>query len=571
MDIRRIRLGLGLMTLAATAAVGLLAPPAARAAGSARAVAQASAAPSSAPTGLGLPGSPPPYGRALNPGQPTPFPLTTLAPLTGQTSLPYPAYGSPVPGVDAGTPAPGLSATITLQQAEMIGFARSPLLASARGDVAVQAAAVRLAQAGLLPSLAGSAGYGFAHTQPGGFSSTTTSSGVVVPASKTTSTSATFALQLRQLIYDGGKTAYGIRAATSAETALADTYRRELQTVAFNVATAYYAYLAAQRTTQVDLEIVREDTVQEDLVRAQVRAGTTARSDIATVQLPVAQARVAVVRAQGAELSAEATFANAMGLDANVKLQPVDDAPVFTASQVSSIPIPSYDAALKRALALRPDYDSAVQIVNAGQSDLRAARLGLFPTLTGSGSANDNSTNSSAGAFRNNQQIGVSLAIPIFDQGITAADVASARGALDKDYAALQNEALTVGLNVKQSLTALVSARAALDQTQQEYATALTSLQATQAQYRAGVTTLPLLLNAQVGLTQALTDQVNAVYTLRQSEQSYLYAIGANYDASADNGKTIVRPVPSPDAQGGRTAQSGKHRPAHLGGTVFGR
>ena len=53
-------------------------------------------------------------------------------------------------------------------------------------------------------------------------------------------------------------------------------------------------------------------------------------------------------------------------------------------------------------------------------------------------------------------------------------------------------------------------------------------LRATQAQYRAGVTTLPLLLNAQVGVTQALTDQVTAVYTLRQSQQALYYALGSN-------------------------------------------
>ena len=50
----------------------------------------------------------------------------------------------------------------------------------------------------------------------------------------------------------------------------------------------------------------------------------------------------------------------------------------------------------------------------------------------------------------------------------------------------------------------------------------------TEAQYRAGVTTLPLLLNAQVGITQALTDEVNAAYAVRQAEQALLYAEGAN-------------------------------------------
>jgi outer membrane protein TolC len=53
-------------------------------------------------------------------------------------------------------------------------------------------------------------------------------------------------------------------------------------------------------------------------------------------------------------------------------------------------------------------------------------------------------------------------------------------------------------------------------------------LRATQAQYRAGVTTLPLLLNAQIGLTTALTDEVTAVYAVRQAEQALLFAEGAN-------------------------------------------
>jgi outer membrane protein TolC len=87
-----------------------------------------------------------------------------------------------------------------------------------------------------------------------------------------------------------------------------------------------------------------------------------------------------------------------------------------------------------------------------------------------------------------------------------------------------------VQLNVKQTLTNLVAAGAALLETQQEYATALINVESTQAQYRAGVTTLPLLLNAQVQLTQALSDQVTTVYSLRENEQAYLYAIGANYD-----------------------------------------
>jgi outer membrane protein TolC len=539
----------------AIALFAIAAPHPSEAQAQARVLAQASAppaagataAPSAQASPLALPVAPP-ARRRLNKGQPTPFPLNTLAPLATQSELPFPAYGTPVPGVDKGTPAPGVPVQLSLQQAEMIGFARSPALAVARADVGVAAAAVRLARAGLLPDLSGGATTEYAHEQAG---------------KPSHDTSANFSLSLSQLVFDGGRIAASIGAAERGETADADAYRRELQTVAYNVASAYYTYLAAERTTQVDREIVREDEVQLDLVEAQVRAGTEARAETATVELPVAQARLAVVKAQGAELSAEAAFANSMGLDANDLVSPIDDAPVFTATQVSSIPVPSYAQALARAYALRPDYYGSVDSVQQAQYSLREAKLGLFPTLSGSATAQDGSSNANAGAFRNQQTVGLTLSVPIYDQGVTAANVLSARSTLDSAYANLQNEKLTVQLNVKQALTNLVAASQALTETQQEYQTALVNVQSTQAQYAAGVTTLPLLLNAQVQLTQALTDQVTAVYTLRQSEQSYLYEIGANFDTSPDNGTLRVRPTPGPSAQGGQTALRNGRRGVH--------
>jgi len=485
---------------------------------------------------------------------PTPAPIQTPGPLSGTDTMAFPAYGSPVPGVNAGVKAPDIAESVTLQQAIAIGFARAPALAAARADVGIQAAAVRLAGAGLLPSVNGTATVDRTHTQPSsggsGIPATTgtgtagTSATTATRAGTSDFTSAGFGLSLRQLIYDGGRISASVRAARRSETAFADLYRRQLQTVAYNVAVAYYNFLASERTRQVDLEIVRQDLTQENLVRAQVRAGTEARAQIATAQLPTAQARLAVIRAQANELGNGAAFANAMGLDANVRVQPIDDAPVFTAAQASTLPIPTYDDSLRRAIALRPDYDAALQSLGQANENLRAARLGRAPSLSGSAGVQENSSDPNGGTFRASQNVALSLTLPIFDQGITAANVASARATIDRATANLQTTSLGIALNIKQSLTNLVSARAALDQTQQEYATAISNVRATQAQYRAGVTTLPLLLNAQVQLALALTDQVTSVYTLRQAEQTYLFAVGANFDTSAGMGTPVVTPAP---------------------------
>lgn len=569
-DDSRVRLGLGALALVIGAG-GSLASPAPAPSVADAATAPPTAPPNSVPLPITRGGVPirTPAGRRLNPGQPTPYPIVTLAPPGQATSLPYPAYGTPVPGVDAGVAAPDIPPTLALQQAIAIGFARSPSLEAARADVGVQAAAVRLAGSGLLPALDGSVGFTRSHDQSGvGVGNGTTTGGIGTTGRTgdfSNVSSATFGITLRQLIYDGGRIAAAVKAAQRSETAFADTYRRDLQTVANNVAQSYYAYLSAQRTTQVDLEIVRQDVVQEDLVRAQIAAGTEARAQLATVQLPTAQARLAVVRSQGAELSAEAQFANAMGLDANLRVQPVDDAPVFTNSQVSSIPIPTYDLAVRRALALRPDFDQSVQTVEQSKYSLKNAALGQFPTLSGTATANDNSSDTRAGSFRNSQSLGVALSLPFYDQGVTAANVASARAQLAISQANLQNTALGVQLSVKQALVNLVSSRAAFNQTQQEYATAVVNVQSTQAQYRAGVTTLPLLLNAQVQLSQAQTDQVTAVYAFREAEQTYLYSVGANYETPVGNVPLVINPTPNPQPTGTAPPPSASASPVVTG------
>jgi outer membrane protein len=460
--------------------------------------------------------------------------IPSLAPADQAAPLPFPAYGTPAP-VSQTRVAPGVPQVITLQQAVLIAYARSPLLASARADVEIASAPVGLAQSALFPAVTGNASTTRAHRE-GGSSTTGTGTGTGTTGAATfnpNTTTNSLTVQLQQLIFDGGRVAAQIRGARASQSASIATYQRQLQTVAFNVATAYYNTLAAQRTTQVALTTVQLDQVQESLVTAQIRAGTAARTDLATTQLPTAQARVAVIRSQANEQVQLATFANTLGLDADIAVQPKDDVPSLSATAgtlavAPAFPTPTYQTAVTRALALRPDLTAQQQNIVANQENVRAARLGNFPNVNGNASYGTTSSDPSGGSFRNSGSIGLALTIPIYDRGQTKALTAQAQGQLDRAVAQLQVAQQGVQLNVRTALVNLVAAYAALDQTNAELQKAQEVLRATQAQYRAGVTTLPLLLNAQVGLTQALTDEVTAVYTVRQAEQALLYAEGAN-------------------------------------------
>lgn len=441
--------------------------------------------------------------------------------LAGGLAAPAAAQTTSVPQLPASAVQqrvqPGIPQQVTLQQAIDIAVAKSPVLAAARANQQLTQIPVNLARTAILPNISASATVSHSKNSGRSVNGQTIGGGF---------TSKGISADLRQLIYDGGKFIAQLHQARANAVAGTDTYDREVETLAFNVAQAYYTALQAHSSTQLAAQVVNQNVVQEKLVSAQLRAGTASRVDLATAQLPTAQARVALVKAQGQEATALAAFANTLGLDADVAV-----APANTAAENSIAPnvtVLSYDQAVARALLLRPDYLAAQSSVLAAKYNVQVQRSNLYPSLSATASYGTNSTTVTGTDFRPSGSIGATLSIPIFDQGVTKAQTQQAQDQLALAQSQLDQTRLGVELNVRQALVGLVTAQGAVAQAQAELAKAQEILKATQAQYRAGVTTLPLLLNAQVGLTTAETDRLNAVYGLRQAEQTYIYALGEN-------------------------------------------
>lgn len=411
-------------------------------------------------------------------------------------------------------PQAGVPQQVTLQQAIDISVVKSPVLAAARANQQLTQIPVNLAHTAIFPLVTGTAST--SHSNQSTFAGR--SFGGI--------TSNDLTANLKQLIYDGGKFIAQLHQARANAVAGTQTYDRQFETLAFNVAQAYYTALQSHYATLLAQQVLRQNIVQEDLVLAQFHAGTASRVDVATAQVPVAQARVSLVRAQGTEATAVAAFANALGLDADVAVAPANTA--ADNSTQTQVKVLTYDQAIARAFLLRPDYLAAANTVLGAKYNVQVQRSGLLPTLNGTASYGTSSTTPNGTDFRPGSSLGASLSIPIFDQGVTRALTEQAQEQLNLAQSQFVQTRLGVELNVRQALVGLVTAQGALAQAQVELNQAQTVLSATQAQYKAGVTTLPLLLNAQVQLTTAQTDQLNAIYGLRQAEQTYTFALGEN-------------------------------------------
>ncbi len=486
---------------------------------------------------------------------PSPQPQPTIS----GTPLPYPAFGTPAPDVAKLRPKKGVPESISLEDAIKIAVALSPTFASDNAAwYAIHAKYTSEIQA-YYPGVSGTASIGKTYTN-GSSSVTSSSSSISSPSgvqpqatamptrapfgvySQGTFSQESVGLMLTQLVYDGGRTIAAIRSAKLADFAGRATLLYQLQTLALNVANAYYTVLEDNATVAADAQLVREFEVNEASVAAQIRNGAAARSDIAAAQFQTAQARGNLVVAQGTAIAAQATFATTIGLDADALV-----VPKAIAAQPAA-PNPTYAKSLARAFVMRPDYIAAAYTVSSDEANLRYAKLARFPILSAAASDtvsrtftdcySTTSTNLNTGfvspvsycpgpqGWSNDKAIGLNLTIPIYDQGVTNYNVAVAASQLDQAIASLNSTRLTVQSSVRSALATLISARASLVEARSELTSAQVSLDATQAQYRVGATTILNVVTAEANLTTAQSGYISAFYGVYTAQENYLYATG---------------------------------------------
>jgi outer membrane protein len=234
---------------------------------------------------------------------PTPLPMPTAS----GTPIPYPAYGTPAPDVAAQRQRAGVPPTVSLVQAIDIAVAQSPAFASQRAQYQAIYARYGAEKGALLPNVSGTGSITRSFGNAGNSSGSGSGSGSGSNSGSTVVTTEGAHVSLTQLIYDGGRVIAGLRTAKEADIAGKDTLIRQLQTLAFNVATAYYGVLQANATVDADALLVRQFETQENFTSAQIRTGAAARSDLAAAQFQTAQARGALITAQGSAIQAQAT------------------------------------------------------------------------------------------------------------------------------------------------------------------------------------------------------------------------------------------------------------------------
>ncbi len=431
--------------------------------------------------------------------------------------------GAPAAPAAPATPvAPATAEVLTLDQALAAARQHQPQLQQARATTEAARARADQARAALLPQLEGGAAYSRATenfvARPGSLPSSVTQ---LSGAAESWKTSGFYNLNagLTQLVWDFGASSSRWRAAQATALSQQDSERATLLQSLTAVRVAFFQARAAKGLVAVATQSLENQERHLRQVEAFVEVGTKPEIDLAQSRADRANARVQLINAQNGYASAKAQLNQTMGVERSTDYDVADDSFPPVAGEDRAI-----DEMMTEALGARPEVSAAEQAIRAQALGLRSARAAYWPSLSASTGVTD-----AGGQIDNlswNWNASVNLSVPLFRGGETQAQVREAESNLAGLRAQAETLRQQVRLEVEQARLAVRAARASLAAAGDALTNAQELLRLAEGRYETGVGNIIELGDAQVALTSAGQQQVQAEYQLAIARAQLLRAVG---------------------------------------------
>ncbi|HZZ82929.1 MAG TPA: TolC family protein [Anaeromyxobacteraceae bacterium] len=421
------------------------------------------------------------------------------------------------PVTDPVRPPPGR--ILTLEEALKSAREHQPQLQQARASTAAASARADEALAPLLPQVSGNASYqrtteNFA-ARPGSTPNVTTRTG----SSWNTVNYWQLGATASQLIYDFGQTSGRWRAAKATAQGQRDTERSTYLATLLNARGAFFAARAAKDQLAVARETLGNQDAHLRQIEGFVQAGTRPAIDLAQARTDRANAAVQLITAENGYATARVQLNQAMGVEGPADYDVADQAAPVVEGEDQPL-----DPLLDEALRNRPEMAALDQQIRAQELTIDAVRGGYGPALGIATGVTD--TGSALDALVWNWSATATLTWNLFQGGLTTAQTREARANLEGLKAQSAAERQQVRLEVDQARLAVRAARASVGAAGEAAVNARERLRLAEARYRTGVGNAIELGDAQLALTQAGAQRVQADYNLASSRSQLLRALG---------------------------------------------
>ncbi len=333
-------------------------------------------------------------------------------------------------------------------------------------------------------------------------------------------------LTASQVLYAGG----GVKASVRSSQLIRESAVLDLQATINDalllVRTNYYAVLLARE--KITVQEKNLELLQEQLKTATDRfnAGTISSFERLRSEVAVANAKFPLITARNDFRLAVESLRQSLGFTTNLPDQ-IDKLPVFLGTLEFSPTTFDLVSALEASRAKRPELQRLAKLAASREQTITVAGANALPQVSAFGGWE--LRKGTGNAFRESHdgwRIGVQSQWNIFDGRATAGRVAQARSVLEQTKLSLAEFQLAADVEVRRAFSQWQQAVELADASKKVVAQAEEAVRLATARYNAGTATQLDVLSAQVDLTTARTNQLQAYYTYNVAVASVRKAMG---------------------------------------------
>jgi outer membrane protein len=402
--------------------------------------------------------------------------------------------------------------TLNLARCIEIALKMQPTIIAARNTVNVNESRVGQAKANYYPWIDWSSNY--SRIKPAAPSSG--SSAGSFGASDESFNQYSTGFSLVQTIYDFGKTPSQVKI----QNLNLDSSRSDLQNVTeqiiFTVKQAYYGVVQAKYNRIVAEDTVRQTQQHLEQAKGFFEAGTKPKFDVTKAGVDLSNAKLNLIKNENAFRISIVTLNNAMGIP-DAPEYALDETMSFTKYEIT------FQDALTKAYQNRPDLKSIVSKRQAAERSVDLAKTGYYPVLSGNAGYN---WSGEQFPLEDGWNVGASLSFPLFSGFLTKYQVEEARANLSVLKANEESLKQTIFLEVQEAYLTLGAAEEAIPTAKLGVEQAQENLEISNGRYAAGVGSPIEVTDAEVGLANARTYYIQALYLDKVAQASLEKAMG---------------------------------------------
>lgn len=326
-------------------------------------------------------------------------------------------------------------------------------------------------------------------------------------------------IRLQWLICDFGRRMGRYRQAGLAVDIALLQSERAYQTVANEVAIAYYQVLRTRALKKSAQDAVRRSVDDLDVAKKLEKGGALEKEKRLRVEVQLAESQRLLDAEEGAEAVAVAALNLAIGLNINAPTNAVEtsDAPPFTQS---------LSDCLQTAVGLRREFQVARQSIQVADEGRRVAKADFAPRIVAEGSFDD--FQQSAPRGHADLLLGsIKLEWGIFEGGKRVAELRVADSKIRTAVAQAESIADNIAFQVTEAYRNTVTARLAIDRSRPAVTQSEENYRLVQARAKVGDATSSEITDAESTLTRAQQAYLNSIHDYLIAQARLEYAMGA--------------------------------------------